>query len=213
MMLTSGKRLFLLLIPPLILAIPFACLIIILDRVAGSLVSSNFSRNRFSGSTTLYIPGSGSSSGGVIIRTNTSPTLAIVGASAVAALIGILSCTGIYELRKVNGTSRRYQRVWAWSMIIWNVIGAGLCLGVLVWASVLQGGEKGWSNLDDLNADVGTGRGTQGRRLTRETWSCSLDRIFGDQVDWAGSVCGLAVCSHLNPPTSLFNRRERRREQ
>jgi hypothetical protein len=136
---------------------------------------------------TLSLPNSTASTGSstidVDVRLNEGPTLAILGVCVIAFFVAVNGASGIWELRRVEGTARR-QRVWAWSVLIANLVAAVASIAVLGWTTSVQG-EKGWQSL----ADVGKGD----QSWTRETWVCQIDEWFPEQ-DWARNACGLAVC-------------------
>lgn len=200
MELTRGKRLFLLLIPPTLFTIPISLLVFLLDRIASSLTSSNLYRNRYTGAASFQRPDTNTDAI-VPIYTYTTPTSAIIGTCVIALGVGVLSWGGIYELRKKQGASRRYERAWAWFVIVCNILGVALCIGVLVWTSVVIGGEDGWTRKEDLRGGndetFRSGSSRDAQRLTRETWSCSLSGIFGADAGWTGSVCGLSKATRF----------------
>ncbi|CAI6342493.1 unnamed protein product [Periconia digitata] len=191
---SSSKRILILLTPPLLLNIPLSLLVIALERIASSITSSHQARfDRYGGTPSFDRPDTGAA---VPILTYGAPTSSIIGACVVALAVGALSWGGIYELRKSMGSSRRYERVWAWSVIFWNLFATGLCIGVLGWVSSVVGGETGWATKDDMTGSATSkDESTRVRSLTRETWTCSVHSLFGDRISWAGSVCGLLVRS------------------
>ncbi len=67
-------------------------------------------------------------------------------------------------------------------MIVVNILMAGGALGMLGWTSSVQSNERGWQRYEDI--------GTGDPEYTRETWTCSIQRLYPSQ-SWAGTVCGI----------------------
>ncbi|KAF2634318.1 hypothetical protein P280DRAFT_474729 [Massarina eburnea CBS 473.64] len=183
-----GLRLVGLIAPPIFL-LALSCLTFLLERISTSTLKSQVTRNFDTGTPEISLPilsnnTATTATQEIPISTNIAPTLANIGVAVFASCVGILGGCGIWELKKLEG-SMRYQRMWAWMLLVWNAITIGLCVGVLGWASAVQGSEKGWSSAVDV------GKGGDGVRLTRETWTCGVHRSFPGE-GWAGSVCGLA---------------------
>lgn len=186
----NGIRVLYLLSPAVFLLLPISTLVFILERVSQVLLNTQLNRSYRSGDRgiTLYGPSNSSSNAAnvstdITLSIDVGPTLAILGVSVFAFIVGVLACCGIWELRRVEG-SPGSQRFWSWITLVTNAMSVGLCVGVLAWASAVQAGQ-GWKGYEDV------GRGRQ--RFTRETWVCQIDKFY-PQHDWAGPACGLAVC-------------------
>ncbi|KAF2653624.1 hypothetical protein K491DRAFT_602521 [Lophiostoma macrostomum CBS 122681] len=183
----NGLRVVALLTPPLLLLLPLSILIAALERIAHALLTSHTARDFRSGASILTLAianataSSGSSTIDVAVDVNQAPTLAILGICVLAFFVAVIGASGIWELRRVEGTARR-QRVWAWAVVVASLVGVVASIGVLAWASAMQG-EKGWQS----SADVGRA----GQGWTRETWVCQIAHWVPGQ-GWAGSACGLA---------------------
>ncbi|KAF2677963.1 hypothetical protein K458DRAFT_446691 [Lentithecium fluviatile CBS 122367] len=177
------------LLSPVAFLLPFATLVFILERISQTLLNTQLHGG--SRRITLYGPTNSSSdavntSTDVLLSIDYGPTLAILGISVFAFIVGVLAACGIWELRRVEG-SPGIQRFWAWTALVANVVVVGLCVGVLAWASVVQNGQ-GWKGYEDV--------GVYGQRYTRETWVCQIDKFYPQQ-DWAGPACGLAKATRF----------------
>jgi hypothetical protein len=186
---SNGCRVILLLVPALILLFPVAVLTFVLERISKSLFFEHTFRNFRSGAYEITLNGpnstasADSASTNVTFRIDHAPTLAILGVCVVAYVVSAIDVFGIWELKKVEGTSG-HQRMWAWVAFVSNLIMAGISLGVFGWASSLEGSSKGWQSYDDVQK--------QDQEFTRETWSCQIDRFYPSER-WAGAACGTAV--------------------
>jgi hypothetical protein len=182
----NGIRVLFLLSPVVFLLLPVSTLVFILERISQVLLNNQLNRSYRTGNGELTLSGPSNSSSNaanvsrdIELSIDVGPTLAILG---VSVIVGVLACCGIWELRRVEGSSGS-QRFWSWTTFVANVILIGLCVGVLVWASVVQNGE-GWKGYEDV--------GREGQKFTRETWTCQIHSFFPQQ-DWAGPACRLAV--------------------
>jgi hypothetical protein len=131
----------------------------------------------------------------VAILVNVAPTAAIVGLSVLGVAVAVVGACGIWELKRVEGTAR-HDRTWAWFVCVLQVLFAGACVGVLAYASSIQG--DGWREYEDVD-----GMGDS-QTFTRETWVCQIDRFFPLQ-DWATTACGVAVRSEFSQYTCNRN--------
>lgn len=188
----NGFRTVLLLTPPLFLLLPISVLAFVLERITQALLLAQTLRSWRNGAQeiTVYGPTANSTDPSdydytdVSLGINYAPTAAILGVSVVAFVVSILGVCGIWELRRMEGSART-QRVWSWLLLVAHVAVVGLSVGVLAYASALQGSEKSWKSYADV--------GKEGQRFTRETWVCQIDEFYPKQ-DWARPACGLAVC-------------------
>jgi hypothetical protein len=184
----NGLRVLYLFSPAAFLLLPIATVVFILERISQVLFNNELRRNYRSGIREITLHGPSNSSpdatndSNISLDVNVGPTLAILGVSVFALFVGVLACCGIWELRRVEG-SPALQRFWSWTTFVANVILIGLCVGVLAWASAVQGRE-GWKGYEDV--------GRAGQYFTRETWTCQIHKFYPQQ-SWAGPVCGLAV--------------------
>lgn len=178
-----GCRLVLLVAPSLLLLFPIGVLTFALERISNVLLREQTTRNWRSGDSGISIPNPTSSADTSIdVRINNAPTLAILGVCCLSFLVSAIGVFGIWELRKVEGTSS-HQRGWSWAVMVSHVIMIGASVGVLGWASSVQSNENGWQRRENL------GQGSP--VLTRETWACQIDKIYPDS-GWAGAACGTA---------------------
>lgn len=184
----SGCRLFFLIAPPLLLLFPIGVVIFALERISNSLLLAETSRNFRSGGYEITVHGptsTGSTNSTTIdiaLQINTAPTYAILGTCCLSYIVSAIGVFGVWELRKVEGTPTHY-RMWSWLILISNVVMIGLSAGITGYTSTVQSEEKGWQRFED----VGKGR----PRLTRETWTCQIDKFYPDS-DWARAACGTA---------------------
>ncbi|KAH7082621.1 hypothetical protein BKA63DRAFT_135501 [Paraphoma chrysanthemicola] len=184
----NGFRVVLLLIPPLFLLLPAGVIALVLERITNSLILAQTQRDWRSGSydITVYGPTSTGSNDftnkDFNLRIDNAPTLAILGICILVYIVSAIGVFGIWELRRVEGTSR-HQRVWTWLIFVSNLIMIGASAGVLGYASSVQSNTKGWERYEDV------GKGDQ--EFTRETWACQIDKFYPDQ-SWAGIACGTA---------------------
>ena len=181
-----NARVFLLLLPTVLLQLPFSALIVILERVTRSLFVSHTTRDYFrSGARGFTVPGTD-----IAVDDDPAPTLAFLGVSVLGLLLACLSAAGMWELRRVDGMRGAGQRTWCWGVLAMQAVVLGNSIGVLAWASALQSSQEG--------ANLRTGR-----EYTRETWVCEIGKLYADRQDWAETACGTAVC------TSPLYRRDR----
>ncbi|KAF2249807.1 hypothetical protein BU26DRAFT_604120 [Trematosphaeria pertusa] len=191
----NGFRTVLLLTPPLFLLLPISVLAFVLERITQALLLAQTLRSWRNGAQeiTVYGPTANSTDPSdydytdVSLGINYAPTAAILGVSVVAFVVSILGVCGIWELRRMEGSART-QRVWSWLLLVAHVAVVGLSVGVLAYASALQGSEKSWKSYADV--------GKEGQRFTRETWVCQIDEFYPKQ-DWARPACGLAKATRL----------------
>ncbi|KAH7130192.1 hypothetical protein B0J11DRAFT_522616 [Dendryphion nanum] len=183
----GGFQTIVLLTPPMFLLLPVSVLLFALERISHTLFVTQTTRNWQTGNheITLYGPTNSSSSSyeyiDVSVQTNVAPTLAILGTGALAFIVAVVACCGIWELRRIQG-SPSYQRAWSWAVLTTNFAVAIAGVAVLVWTSLLQSRE-GWKSYADV--------GRQEEPLTRETWACQIHHLFPRQ-SWAAPACGLA---------------------
>ncbi|KAH7412325.1 hypothetical protein DE146DRAFT_275794 [Phaeosphaeria sp. MPI-PUGE-AT-0046c] len=178
-----GCRLVLLVAPSLLLLFPIGVLTLALERISNALLREQTSRNWRSGDSEVSIPNPTSSADTSInIQVKNAPTYAILGICCLSYLVSAIGVFGMWELRKVEGTSR-HQRGWSWAVLVSHVIMIGASVGVLAWASSVQSDENSWLRREDI------GQGSL--VLTRETWACQIDKFYTDS-GWAGAACGTA---------------------
>jgi hypothetical protein len=174
------------------LVLPLAIIIFVLERVSSALFLVNTNRSWRYGdkSITFYGPTSNGSDDydyiDVDVRINIAPTSAIIAICLFAFVISVVGVCGIWELRRVEGTAR-HQRVWSWTILLTNFATAAACIGILAWASVLQG-KEGWKSYADV--------GKEDQRWTRETWVCQINQYFGNN-DWSVAACGVAKATRF----------------
>lgn len=182
----SGFQTIVLLTPAMFLLLPLSCIIFALERVSQTLLVTQATRNWTNGDYELTVYGPTNSTGkfdytDIVLRTNLAPTLSILGICALAFVVSIIACCGIWELRRIQG-SVVYQRVWCWTIIGTNLVVVTASTAVLVWASLLQTRE-GWKDYTDV--------AREGSEYTRETWFCQINKFFPRQ-NWAGPACACA---------------------
>jgi hypothetical protein len=184
----SGCRAILLFTPPLLLQLPIGVLILALERISKSLFFNETNRNYRSGDheITVHGPTSAGSNNAtdidITLRINSAPTYAILGTCCLSYMVIAISAFGVWEMRKVEGTSAHY-RMWSWLILISNLLLIGVSIGTMGYTSSVQSNEQGWQRYEDV--------GTGDPRFTRETWACQIDKFFPDS-GWAGSACGTA---------------------
>ncbi|KAF2832491.1 hypothetical protein CC86DRAFT_274641, partial [Ophiobolus disseminans] len=105
---------------------------------------------------------------------NEGPTAAILGICVLIDIVSAIAIFGIWELRRIEGTSR-HQRVWAWIILISSASMAGASAAVFSYTTSVQS--------NDARVLENTAAGD----LTRETWACK----YSDQT-WGREACGLA---------------------
>lgn len=185
----NGCRVVLLLAPAVFLLFPVSVLVFVLERISKSLLLEHTYRSYRTGAYILTLNGRNSTGStasedfDVNMDIDQAPTLAILGVCVAAYIVCAIDVFGIWELKKVEGTSG-HQRMWAWVATFSNVILAALSLGVFGWASSLQGNDKGWQSYEDVSR--------QDQEHTRETWSCQIERFYPNE-GWASAACGTAV--------------------
>jgi len=191
----NGLRVLFLLSPAVFLLLPVSALIFILERISRTLLNTQINRNYRSGYRQITLDGPSNSSSNaenvstdITLSVDVGPTLAMLGVTVFAFVVGVLACCGIWELRRVEGSSEVAPRVWAWISFVANLITVGLSVGVLAWASAVQASE-GWESYDDV--------GVRGQKFTRETWVCQIEKFYPQQ-DWAKPACGLSVLTPQN---------------
>lgn len=173
-----GVRVFLYLLPTVLLQLPFSALIVILERVTRSLFLSHTTRDYYgSGAGGFTVSGTD-----LAVDDDPAPTLAFLGVSVLGVLFACLSAAGMWELRRVDGIRGAGQRAWCWGVLAMQAVVLGVSVGVLAWASALQSSQEG--------ADLGAGK-----EYTRETWVCEAGKRYTEEQDWAGTACGTAVCT------------------
>lgn len=185
----NGFRVVLLLIPSLFLLLPSAIIVLILERVTRNLVYSNTTRDSRSGDWVVSVPGNSTTSNNVSVpfEVNTNPTVAIIAVCLVVYVTCAICGLGVWELRRVEGTSR-HQRGWFWAMVVSSVVTIGASAAVLGYSSHLQASEKGWQNAADISNVQG--------RYTRETWACQVYELEPKE-DWAGTACATAKATRF----------------
>jgi hypothetical protein len=189
----NGCRVVLLLIPPLFLLLPIGVITFVLERISNSLILAQTQRDWRSGSYDITVYGPNSTNANeftnkdISLRINQAPTLAILGICILVYIVGAIGVFGIWELRKVEGTSR-HQRIWSWIIFVSNLVMIAASVGVLGYASSVQSSEKGWQRYEDVGKDD--------QEFTRETWACQIDKFYSDQ-GWAGAACGTAKATRL----------------
>lgn len=189
----NGCRVVLLLIPPLFLLLPIGVITFVLERISNSLILAQTQRDWRSGSYDITVYGPNSTNANdftnkdISLRINQAPTLAILGICILVYIVGAIGVFGIWELRKVEGTSR-HQRIWSWIIFVSNLVMIAASAGVLGYASSVQSSEKGWQRYEDVGKDD--------QEFTRETWACQIDKFYPDQ-GWAGAACGTAKATRL----------------
>lgn len=185
----SGWRVFLLAAPAVLLLFPVSVLVLILERISKSILYQHTYRDFRSGEFMITLTGRNSTASNtdsdvnMAMQIDSAPTLAILGVCLAAYIVCAIDAFGLWELKKVEGTSG-HQRMWTWVAAVGNVLLAALSLGVFGWATAVQGSDGGWKSVDDVNkAD---------REYTRETWACQIERYFPKE-GWASGACGTAV--------------------
>lgn len=183
-------RTFLLLIPPFLL-LGASVVAFVLERISFGLFADNVPRDygysRAGRSMTFYGPPFDHATTyeymKVGIQINIAPTATVIGLSLIGVMVAGVGACGVWELRRVAGTSA-HQRAWAWQVALLQVLYAGACIGVLAWATLMQG--EGWKNYGDVEGmgDV--------QKFTRETWVCQIDHFF-PRNDWSAMACGVSV--------------------
>jgi len=171
-------RVLLLLIPPLFLLLPIGVITFALERITNALILAQTRGNGPPGGYDTPFYG---------LSYNQSPTIAILGICVLVYIVGTLDVFGIWELRKVEGTSR-HQRVWAWIMLISNVVMAGASAGVMGYASSVQSSEVEPRRYEDLTRNDAA--------FTRETIACGISNFDPDQ-GWATTACGTAKATRF----------------
>ncbi|EUC33859.1 hypothetical protein COCCADRAFT_36413 [Bipolaris zeicola 26-R-13] len=178
---SNGCRTLLLLIPPLLFLFPTAALISILERISKNTFYSNLQRSFRTGAFQLVLPRPGGGPDiGLSLDFNHAPILVILGICVIAYAVTVLSAAGIWQLKKVEGTSR-HERVWVWVVLIANVIMIGVSLGGFGYATSVQASDGTWRDYEDA--------GRPDQELTRETWACQIHSLFPGE-GWAGTACG-----------------------
>ncbi|KAF9697933.1 hypothetical protein EKO04_004124 [Ascochyta lentis] len=193
----NGCRVVLLLAPALFLLFPAAVLVFVLERISKSLLLEHTYRNYRSGTYMITLTDTDSTgSTDVTMRIDQAPMLAILGVCVAALVFSAVDVFGIWELKKVEGTSS-HQRMWAWVAAICNIVMAAISLAVFGWASSLQRENKSWQTYEDMQR--------QDRDLTRETWSCQIDQYYLSER-WASAACGTAKATRfLLVPLAIFS--------
>lgn len=97
-----------------------------------------------------------------------------------AYVVAGLSLSGIWQLKKVQGTAR-HERMWVWVVLVLNVMMAAGSVAVFGYATSVQAGDATWKTYKDASAP--------NQEHTRETWACEINKFF-PREGWAGSVCG-----------------------
>lgn len=185
----SGWRVFLLAAPAVLLLFPVSVLVLVLERISKSLLYQHTYRDFRSGEVLITLTGRNSTTSNtdsdvdVALQVDSKPMLAILGVCLAAYIVCAIDAFGIWELKKVEGTSG-HQRVWTWVAGVGNVVLAALSLAVFGWATAVQGGDDGWKSVDDVNKSD--------QKYTRETWACQIERYFPKE-GWASGACGTAV--------------------
>lgn len=185
----NGCRVVLLLAPAVFLLFPVAVLVFVLERISKSLLLEHTYRSYRTGAYIITLNGPNSTNSNASTDVNVTmdidqaPTFAMLGVCVAAYIVCAIDAFGIWELKKVEGTSG-HQRMWAWVATISNVIMAAISLGVFGWASGLQSSNQGWQGYDDVQKSD--------REYTRETWSCQIERFYPNE-GWASAACGTAV--------------------
>jgi hypothetical protein len=185
----NGCRVFLLAAPAVLLLFPISVLVLILERISKSILYQHTYRDFRSGEFMITLKGRNSTDSttnsdiDVAMQIDNAPTLAILGVCLAAYIVCAIDAFGIWELKKVEGTSG-HQRMWTWVAAVGNVLLAALSLGVFGWATAVQGSDGGWQSVDDVNKTD--------REYTRETWACQIERYFPKE-GWANGACGTAV--------------------
>lgn len=173
-----GSRLILLVAPTLLILFPIGVLTFALERISNALLREHTARDwrggRFSANNSTDIDIDG--------RINQAPTISILGICCLSYLVSTIGVAGIWELRKVEGTSS-HQRTWSWAVMISHVVMFGASVGVLGWVIAVQSNEESQLQREDLSSGNPT--------FTRETWACRIDKFYPDS-GWAGSACGTA---------------------
>lgn len=183
-----GCRLVLLVAPSLLLLFPVGVLTFALERISNALLREQTLRNWRTGDSGISIPNPTSSADtGINVRINNAPTYAILGICCLSYVVSAIGVFGIWELRKVEGTSG-HQRGWSWAVMTSHVIMIGASVGVLAWSSSVESNEHGWQRREDI------GQGSP--VLTRETLACQIDKFYPDS-GWAGAACGTAKATRF----------------
>jgi hypothetical protein len=173
-------RLFLLILPPLLL-FALAAIITILDRISKNALYSNLTRNMRTGAFEVHLMGH-TTTHDVTLNIDSGPTYAILGTCIIGYFVVALGVAGVWQLRRVEGTAG-HDRMWAWMMFIANIVMIGAALGSFGYASSVQSGDKGWEGVDSVWDDGGA--------HTKETWSCEISRVDPNQ-QWAPRTCSTA---------------------
>jgi hypothetical protein len=178
----NGRRLVLLMVPPLLLLLPVGVLTVALERISRSLLLSETTRDFRTGThiVTVYQPtntgSSNSTNVDIELRINRAPSLTILGICCLSYLVSAIGVFGIWELRKIDGTPR-HQRAWSWVILISNLIMIGAGAGTFGYTTSVQNSENTWQRMEDI------GKGDP--VFTQETWACQIDKFFSDS-GWAG---------------------------
>ncbi|KAG9204551.1 hypothetical protein G6514_001010, partial [Epicoccum nigrum] len=198
----NGCRVFLLAAPAVLLLFPVSVLVLILERISKSILYQHTYRDFRSGEFMITLTGRNSTAStadsdiDVAMQIDNTPMLAILGVCLAAYIVCAIDAFGIWELKKVEGTSG-HQRTWTWVAAVGNVLLAALSLGVFGWATAVQGSDGGWQSADDVNKTD--------REYTRETWACQIERYFPKE-GWASGACGTAKATRfLLIPMAIFS--------
>lgn len=173
---TGCCRLFLLLLPALVLLVT-GVVTIILERISSATIREQ-SRNGGRWNSGVY-------GGGADF--NQAPSIAILGTCILVYIVSAIDVFGIWELRRVEGTAG-HQRAWAWIVFTSNLVMVGASAGVLAYASSMQSSEKKPQRPEDLTDSDAS--------FTRETWACAMADFYPKRA-WPGAACGLARATRL----------------
>jgi len=174
---TGCCRVFLLLLPPLFLLL-IGIVTLVLERITSSEVNGHTrGGTRYNGGGIYTVSG----------NINTSPMIAISGACIAVYIVSAINAFGIWELRRIEGTSG-HQRLWAWIMLMSNLIMVGVSAGVLGYTdSVQREDAKPQDAFELTNSDLD---------FTRENWVCGLASFYPGR-SWAVRTCGLTKGARL----------------
>ncbi|KAF2006010.1 hypothetical protein P154DRAFT_518238 [Amniculicola lignicola CBS 123094] len=188
----TGLRVLYLITPALLLLLPTSILIVLLDRISRTAWNNSTTTTWLTSSDQLTLtipPNSGLNATNSLLEVDVAidraPQWAFIGLALVAFIASILDSCAIWELRRIEG-SRTTQRVWMWILFVVNFCVFGASIGLLGWASALQGAQK-WSGIAAVE---------KAERATVETWSCMVDEYFPSEA-WAKHVCGLSKATRL----------------
>ncbi|KAL1792861.1 hypothetical protein ACET3X_009368 [Alternaria dauci] len=178
----NGCRVVLLLLPPLLL-LAVAALTNILESISKDHFEDYLDRDMRSGGRQLILSRPGGTAANdttVAINVNNAPVYVILGLCILGYGVGLLSASGVWQLRRTEGTAA-HERKWTWTVFVANIVMVGASLGAFGYVTSVQSSDKSWRNYEDV--------GQEDQEHTRETWACQISQFYSDRY-WAGTACG-----------------------